>query len=97
MNMTELYHAEALLPERVRKRRVLIVMLAVAAAGLAACIILCTFATRRNLRLIMPLTIGTSILSGWIVITLFHGYLISWVSKSSSFETWHKGREMTIL
>ena len=73
MNMTELYHAEALLPERVRKRRVLIVMLAVAAAGLAACIILCTFATRRNLRLIMPLTIGTSILSGWIVITLFHG------------------------
>lgn len=73
MNMTELYHAEAVLPERARKKRILIVMLTIAAVGLAACIVLCTFATRRNLRLIMPLTIGTSVLSGWIVITLFHG------------------------
>lgn len=71
--MIELYHAEAILPERTRKKRTLIVMLVIAAIGLAACIVICTFATRRNLRLILPLTIGTSTVAGWIVITLLHG------------------------
>lgn len=71
--MKELYHAEAQLPERAHRKRALIAMAIIGAIGLAACIVLCTFATRRNLRLIMPLTIGVSVLSGWAVITILHG------------------------
>lgn len=72
-NMIELYNTDALLPERARKKRALIAMLILGAIGLAACIVVSTFATRRNLRLILPLTIGISIATGWIVITILHG------------------------
>ena len=72
MKPTELYNPDALLPERARKKRALITMLIIGAAGLCACVVLCVLATRRNLRLVMPLTIGTSVLSGWAVITVLH-------------------------
>lgn len=72
-NMIELYNADALLPERARKKRALIAMLIVGAAGLCACIVLTALATRRNIRLILPLTIGVSVAAGWILITILHG------------------------
>lgn len=47
-------------------------MLAVAAAGLVVCVLLCCLTTRRNQRLTFPLTFGTSVLAGWVVIFLSH-------------------------
>ena len=73
MKRTELYNQDAQLPERARKKRALIAMLIIGAIGLAACIVLCALVTRRNIQKIMPLTIGISIVTGWIVITILHG------------------------
>ena len=72
MDMHALYGAEELPRARTAEKRVRRAMLAVAAAGLVLCILLCCFATRRNQNVILPLTVGTSILAGWIVIFLSH-------------------------
>ena len=47
-------------------------MLAVAGLGLGLCVAVCCLATHRNQSVTRPLTIGTSILAGWIVIFLSH-------------------------
>ena len=47
-------------------------MIAVAATGLILCVLICCFATRHNQGVTRPLTIGASVLSGWIVIFLSH-------------------------
>lgn len=47
-------------------------MLAVAGAGVAVCVVLCCLATRQNQGLIFPLTLGASVLSGWVMIFLSH-------------------------
>ena len=73
MKRVELYEEATLQTERGRKNRLLIVMLVIAAVGLAACIVLCTLATRRNLRILMPITIAVSVLAGWVNITILHG------------------------
>ncbi len=62
-----------LIPANGKRKRALIVMLIIGVLGLSACVLFCVFATRRNLRTMLPLTVGTSILSGWTVITLLHG------------------------
>ena len=73
MSMIELYNTEALATDRVRKKRRLIVMLTVAAAGLIPCVVLIALATRRNQHILLPLAIGIAWLSGWIFITILHG------------------------
>ena len=73
MKRTELYNRDMLIPSHGKRKRALLSMLIIAALGLAACVLLCVFATRRNMRIVLPLTIGTSILTGWIVITVLHG------------------------
>ena len=73
MNMIELYHQGEQATERAAKKRALIAMLAVAAAGLVPCIVLIALATRRNQHLFLPLAIGIAWLSGWIFITILHG------------------------
>lgn len=72
-NKVELYEKSAFLRERARKRRILLLMLLIGAAGLAACIVLCTFGTRRNQKVLLPVTIGISVVTGWTVITILHG------------------------
>ena len=47
-------------------------MLMVAAVGLLLCVLFCCFTTRKNQDVTLPLTVGASILSGWIVIFLSH-------------------------
>lgn len=73
MERTELYRWEMLIPAKGKRKRALIAMLIIGVLGLSACILFCVFATRRNMRVMLPLTIGTSILSGWTVITILHG------------------------
>ncbi len=77
MKRVELYRSDAIPEMAARKKRLLTVMLCIGAAGLIACIMLCVFATRRNQHILLPLTIGSSILSGWIVITILHGSFAS--------------------
>jgi len=72
MKHCELYNKEALLSMHAKKKRAGIAMLAVAAAGLAACIVLCLLTTRSNYGTMLWATVGTSIVSGWIVIFLSH-------------------------
>lgn len=69
----ELYHANALPDKRARKKKLLGVMLCIGGIGLLACILFCAFATRQNRHVMLPLAIGTSVLTGWIVITFLHG------------------------
>lgn len=69
----ELYHPDALPEKREKKKKLRAVMLCIGGIGLLACILFCVFATRRNQHLLLPLTIGTSVLTGWIVITFLHG------------------------
>ena len=47
-------------------------MFAIAGTGLLICILLCVFTTRKNDGVTLPLTIGVSTLTGWIVIFLSH-------------------------
>ena len=54
------------------QQRVRRIMLIVAVMGLVLCVLLCCFTTRRNKDLTLPLTVGTSIVAGWIVIFLSH-------------------------
>ena len=72
-NRVELYHANALPEKRAKKKKLMTVMLCVGGLGLLICILLCAFATRMNRHVLLPLTIGTSVLAGWIVITFLHG------------------------
>ena len=69
----ELYQKDALPEKRARKQKLRTVMLCIAGAGLLACILLCVFATRQNRHILLPITIGASTLTGWIVITYLHG------------------------
>ena len=72
-NRVELYHADALPEKRTKKKKLLWVMLCIGGIGLLGCILFCAFATRANRHVMLPLTIGTSILTSWIVITFLHG------------------------
>lgn len=72
MKRIELYHSEELSVIRTRQKRAKYAMIGVGAAGLAACVLLCVFATRENVAVMRPIVIGTSILAGWIVIFLSH-------------------------
>ena len=68
----ELYRPEELTAAKAAQKRTGTVMLVVAGLGLVACVLICCFATRKNLRLTLPLTIGASTLAGWVVIFLSH-------------------------
>ena len=72
MELQSLYTQEELTKAQAVRKRTGRVMLAVAALGLAACVVLCCFATRQNRGVTLPLTVGVSILSGWTVIFLSH-------------------------
>lgn len=72
MERIELYRKESQEKAQARCVRTRNAMLAIAGAGLLACILLCVFTTRKNEDVMLPLTIGASVLSGWIVITLLH-------------------------
>ena len=69
----ELYHEDAIPHKRARKKKLLAVMCCIGGAGLLACILLCAFATRLNRDVLLPVTIGVSAVTGWIVITFLHG------------------------
>ena len=74
MKHIELYHIEETDVAKTRKRKALAAMLIIGAAGLVACIVLCALTTRKNSGTMMPIIIGASILSGWIVIFLSHTF-----------------------
>ncbi len=73
MERMELYDLNALPKKRERQKKLRIVMLCIGGLGLLICILFCVFATRKNYGVLLPLTIGTSMLTGWIVITFLHG------------------------
>ncbi len=70
--MHALYTSDELDRARAREKRATAAMIVTAGLGLAACVILCCFATKQNRGLTLPLTIGASTLFGWIVIFLSH-------------------------
>ncbi len=70
--MQSLYRQEELSPARAAQKRAAAAMLIVAAVGLVLCVLFCAFTTRRNQSVTRLLTIGASILAGWIVIFLSH-------------------------
>ena len=72
MEQYELYHQEELTAARAAQKRTGRTMGIVGAAGLLACILICCLATRQNQSVTLPMTIGASVLSGWIVIFLSH-------------------------
>lgn len=72
MEMHALYQQEELPRAEAARRRAGTAMAVVAGVGFVACVALCCLATRQNQRLTLPLTIGASVLSGWIVIFLSH-------------------------
>ncbi len=72
MKRVELYRTEERDRAALRKKRAKTAMLAVGAAGLVACAVLCCFATRKTVAVLRPVVIGVSILSGWVVIFLSH-------------------------
>ena len=73
MKRVELYDAGSLPEKHRRKKKLRTAMLCIGGIGLSVCILLCVLATRKNQGLLLPLTIGVSILTGWIVITILHG------------------------
>ena len=72
MERISLYQPEELTEARAAQRRAGRAMLSVAGAGLAVCVLLCCLTTRQNQGLTFPLTLGASVLSGWVVIFLSH-------------------------
>ena len=72
MERISLYQPEELTEARAAQKRAGRAMLAVAGAGLAVCVLLCCLTTRQNQGLTFPLTLGASVLSGWVVIFLSH-------------------------
>lgn len=75
MELRSLYGSEELTKARTAWKRVRRAMLAVAAAGLVLCVLFCCCTTRRNQDVTLRLTVGTSVLAGWIVIFLSHSRL----------------------
>ena len=67
-----LYRSEEMTAAQAAEKRTRRAMLIVAAAGLILCVLFCCFTTRGNRNVTRPLTVGTSILAGWIVIFLSH-------------------------
>lgn len=72
MELRALYESEELPRAQAAEKRVRKAMLMVAAVGLLLCVLFCCFTTRKNQDVTLPLTVGASILSGWIVIFLSH-------------------------
>ena len=72
MELHALYESEELPRAQAAEKRVRKAMLMVAAVGLLLCVLFCCFTTRKNQDVTLPLTVGASILSGWIVIFLSH-------------------------
>ena len=72
MELHALYESEELPRAQAAEKRVRKAMLMVAAVGLLLCALFCCFTTRKNQDVTLPLTVGASILSGWIVIFLSH-------------------------
>ena len=72
MEPTNLYQPEELTDARAAKKRAGRAMLLVACLGLVVCVVLCCCTTRQNQGVTFPLTVGASILAGWVVIFLSH-------------------------
>ena len=72
MELQGLYRQEELKIAQAQQKRTGRLMLAVAVLGLALCVGICCFVTRQNQRRTLPLVVGASILSGWVVIFLSH-------------------------
>ena len=67
MELNALYESEELPRAQAAEKRTSRAMGIVAAAGLVLCVLFCCFTTRKNQDVTLPLTVGTSILAGWIV------------------------------
>lgn len=74
MEHIELYQTAELNNARTRRKRAQTAMCIIGAIGLAACVALCIFVTRRNRTVLLPFIVGISILSGWAVIFLSHTF-----------------------
>ena len=72
MERISLYRSEELTNAAAARKRVGRAMLVIGGLGLIACVVLCCLATRQNQSVTLPMTIGASVLSGWIVIFLSH-------------------------
>ena len=72
MEQRSFYTEAELTSAKTRERRVGRAMAIVAGLGLVLCVLCCCFTTRQNQGVTLPLTVGTSILAGWIVIFLSH-------------------------
>ena len=72
MERSELYGNQELTEAKLRRRRAVKRMCVIGAIGLAACVLLCVFTTRRNQGTMLPIVIGVSIAAGWAVIFLSH-------------------------
>ena len=72
METHSFYRQEELTKAKTAWKRAGRAMAVAAGLGLVACVLLCCFATRANQRVMLPLTIGASVLSGWTVIFLSH-------------------------
>ncbi len=96
MEHIELYRKEVQERARERKSRAAKAMLAVAGAGLLICILLCVFTTRKNEGVMLPLTIGTSVLAGWIVIFLSHAVYGEANATVRHMEAMYEGERETV-
>ena len=72
MELHSLYMPEELRAARAAQGRARRAMLIAAGLGLALCVSVCCFATRKNQGVTLPLVIGASTLFGWAVIYLSH-------------------------
>ena len=72
MEQRSFYTEAELTSAKTKERRVGRAMAIVAGLGLVLCVLCCCFTTRQNQGVTLPLTVGTSILTGWIVIFLSH-------------------------
>ena len=72
MELHALYESEELTRAQAAEKRTGRAMGIVAAVGLVLCVLFCLFTTRKNQDVTLPLTVGTSILAGWVVIFLSH-------------------------
>ena len=75
MELHALYESDELTLARAAEGRTRRIMLAAAIVGLVLCVLFCLLTTRKNQDVTLPLTVGTSILAGWIVIFLSHSRL----------------------
>ena len=75
MELHALYESDELTRARAAEGRTRRIMLAAAIMGLVLCVLFCLFTTRKNQGVTLPLTVGTSVLAGWIVIFLSHSRL----------------------